>query len=487
MGYAQFKQQQISNAQQSFLRYLSAESNRNKAEYADALNRVGDTYYYNRNFADAENYYARASNANPETADYAAYQKAFVMGLQRNYQGKIAALNEMMSNFPNSAYYDDALYEKSRALTVLNRETEAINTLKELISKYPKSPSASKGGIQLGQLYYNVENYSQSVNAYKSVIENFPGSEDARAALISMETVYRDMNDIQSYVNYANSLPGGMRISPTRQDSLTYLAAEGLYMKGSAQQAESAMLNYLQSYPNGAYSGDANYYLGLISLKKGNQQQAVSYYRKVIDMNSAKFMDDALSYTSSYAYSNGNYQSALADYSKLANVAQSSEKRLEGQLGVARSQFKLESYHEAIRSASQVISNTNLSPDVETEALYIRGKSYQKVNEIDKAIADYQEIAKDTRSIYGSEAQFILADTYYNWKSYDKAEAQVKDFMQKGSPHQYWMARALIVLSDTYKAKGDDFQARQYIESLKANYKGNESDIQQMINDRLNN
>ncbi|NLZ95540.1 MAG: hypothetical protein GX921_06930, partial [Bacteroidales bacterium] len=69
---------------------------------------------------------------------------------------------------------------------------------------------------------------------------------------------------------------------------------------------------------------------------------------------------------------------------------------------------------------------------------------------------------------------------------YDKAEAQVKEFMQMTTPHQYWLARALIILSDTYYAKNDKFQASQYIESLQANYKGNESDIQKMIEERLN-
>ena len=57
--------------------------------------------------------------------------------------------------------------------------------------------------------------------------------------------------------------------------------------------------------------------------------------------------------------------------------------------------------------------------------------------------------------------------------------------MQKGTTHQYWMARALIVLSDTYLAKGDEFQAQQYIESLRSNYKGDEADIQEMIKERI--
>ena len=115
----------------------------------------------------------------------------------------------------------------------------------------------------------------------------------------------------------------------------------------------------------------------------------------------------------------------------------------------------------------------------------MRGKAYQQTNETDNAMADFQFVANDTRSLYGAEAQFILADTYYRWKSYDRAEAQVKEFMQKGTSHQYWMARALIVLSDTYLAKGDEFQAQQYIESLRSNYKGGEADIQQMINERI--
>lgn len=487
LGYARFKQQQYTSAINAFQRYVSVETNKNRPELADANNRIGDSFYYNRNFAEAERFYNSAATMNPSAADYAAYQKAYVMGLQRNYQGKITALDDLMRRYPNSQYIDDALYEKSRALTMVDRENEAITVLQRLVSDYPRSPLASQGGVQLGQLYYNTNNYQQSIAAYKNVISNFPGSDDARNALVSLETVYRDMNDIQSYVNYANSLPGGMRITPSRQDSLTYLAAEGVYMRGNRTEAENAMQRYLQSYPNGAYSSDANYYMGVISDEKGNKQQALTHFRRVIDASSPKFLDHALLYTSQAEYNNGNLQQALADYSRLANSARNVTNQQTGLLGVVRTQSKLGSFHEAARAATTLLQHSNLSPEITTEARYLRGKAYLQVNETDNAMADFLSIANDTRSVYGAEAQFILADAYYRWKSYDKAEAQVKSFMQKGTPHQYWMARALIVLSDTYKAKGDNFQAKQYLESLKNNYKGTEADIQQMINERLNN
>lgn len=57
--------------------------------------------------------------------------------------------------------------------------------------------------------------------------------------------------------------------------------------------------------------------------------------------------------------------------------------------------------------------------------------------------------------------------------------------MKEGTSHEYWMAKAVIVLADVYKAKGDKFQARQYLESLQANYKGSEQDIADGIAQRL--
>ena len=486
LGYSLFKQQQYGQAVTAFEQYVTSETSRNKAEYADALNRIGDSYYFNRNFSDAERYYARAADANPAAADYAAYQRAFVMGLQRNYQGKITALDNLMRQYPNSQYIDDALYEKSRSLTMLNRESEAIAVLQRLVTDFPGSPLAGQGGVQLGQLYYNTGNYQQSITAYKKVISDLPGSDDARNALVSMETVYRDMNDIQSYVDYANALPGGMRITPSRQDSLTYLAAESVYMRGNRADAASSMSRYLQSFPNGAYNSDAHYYLGVIANEKGDKQETLSRFRRVIDAGNLKYLDNALIYTSQAEFANGNYRQALADYTRLASAAGNATNKQLGQLGVVRTQSQLGSYHEAARAATELLANSGLSPETVIEARYLRGKAYQQVNETENAMADFQIVGGDTRSIYGAEAQYIIAETYYRWKSYDRAEAQVKEFMKKGTPHQYWMARALIVLSDTYHANGDAFQARQYLESLRSNYKGKEADIQQMINERLN-
>jgi len=154
----------------------------------------------------------------------------------------------------------------------------------------------------------------------------------------------------------------------------------------------------------------------------------------VIDANNPKFLENALIYTADSEFESGDYRTALADYSKLASMARSSTNKQIGLMGMVRAQSKLGSFHEAARTATDLLSADNLSPEIATEARYLRAKAYQQINEVDKAMADFQAIANDTRSVYGAEAQFILADTYLKWKSYDKAEAQVKSFMQKALP-----------------------------------------------------
>ena len=47
------------------------------------------------------------------------------------------------------------------------------------------------------------------------------------------------------------------------------------------------------------------------------------------------------------------------------------------------------------------------------------------------------------------------------------------------------MARGFILLSDVYAKQGDNFKAREYLESLRSNYPGKEAEIFDMIDKRL--
>lgn len=485
LGYAYYKTKRMNEALANYKKYVSAETNRKSPNYADALNRIGDCYLYSRNFSEAERYYSQAVNQEPANADYSEFQKAFVLGLQRNYAGKVSALNDMMKKYPNSEYVDDALYEKSRALVMQDKEREAIIVLEQLLREYPSSNLNAQAGTQLGQLYFNTNNAQKSIEAYKRVINNYPNSEEARISIKSLESVYKDMNDVGGYASYVNSLGGGYSLSVSRQDSLTYLAAEGIYMKGQKTQASASLNKYLQSYPNGLFASDAHYNLGVIALEAKDSNSARQHFNYVINSNSPKYIANALIALSGIEFDNKEYQAAYDAYKKLETVASDAEDRNIAQLGMLRCSYLSNRDAEVVDASNKILANSKVSADVANEARFYRAKSQINLNKPDAAITDLDMLAKDTRSVFGAEAQYLLADIYYKKGAYDKAEAQVTGFMKQGTTHQYWMARAVIVLADVYITKGDKFQARQYLESLQANYAGGEADVKEMISKRL--
>ena len=484
LGYAYFKQKNYSSALSNFNKYVSSESNVKKATYSDAYNRIGDCYFSMRNLSQAEASYNKAQSSGG-SGDYALFQKGYVMGLQKNYNGKINALNDLINSYPQSDYLPDAYFEKGRAFVMLNQNDKAISTFNELESKFPKSSWSRKAGLQKGMLYFDSRELDNAVAAYKKVIANYPGSEEAQIAVQDLKTVYVEKNDIQAYANYVNSLGGQMKFDVTEQDSLTYLAAEKFYMQGDNTKAKAAMTNYLQSFPNGAFSENARYYLGTIYFSEKNYSEAATAFGKVIAAPDNKFTEDALARCAEIAFIQGDYEKALGYFKSLRVKAEHKENRQAAEIGILRCALWLNELRDVVDAASNLLQDSKLSPELANEALFGRAKALFGLNNPGKAVEDLQKLAEDTRNVYGAEAYYLLAQYYFDGRQFDKSEKAAKDFIQKGSPHGYWLARAFILLADIGIAQNDKFQAKQYLQSLKANYNGFGDDIFDLIEDRM--
>ena len=116
--------------------------------------------------------------------------------------------------------------------------------------------------------------------------------------------------------------------------------------------------------------------------------------------------------------------------------------------------------------------------------MYYRAKAYLNQNAPQKATADLQVLAKDTRTLYGAEAKYLLAQQLYDQGDYAAAEKEVLDYIEQSTPHAYWLARSFILLSDVYVAMDKKLDARQYLLSLQQNYQANDN-IADMIKERL--
>ena len=483
LGYTEFKQKQYNKALTWFSRCIESGKTQDLSVTADAHNRMGDCYFYNRRFDEARAQYAQASIINPALGDYSLFQEAFVKGLQRDYAGKIETLNRLLSTYPSSQYIDDALYEQGRAFVLLEDNVHAIARYTLLTERYPDSPLSRKAANEIGLLYYQNDRYAEAIAAYKKVIQTYPGSEEARLAQRDLKSIYIDLNKVDEYMAFVSALPGGANFDISERDSLTYVAAERVYMRGNMEEAKNSFTHYLQSFPQGAFSVNASYYLGLIAYNQKDYANASVYLDKVIEYPDSKFSTEAMSMCASMAYQDKAYEKALSLYKRMADRSTSQEERLQAETGALRSAAMINQPEEIIASASVLLAHSKLSPELESEARYYRAKALLNQNP-NEAIQDLTILAKDTRNVYGAEAKYQVAQIYFNEGQTEKAEKEVLDYIEVSTPHAYWLARSFVLLSDVYVKLGRSLDAKQYLLSLQQNYQ-EADDIKQMIETRL--
>ena len=484
LGYSYFKLKEYGEALNRFRQYVNLESYQQTPAYADAYNRIGDCLFHNRQFAMAEENYTRAAQLQPSAGDYSVYQKGFLLGLQKDYKGKISVMDRLIREFPESQYVDDALFEKGRSYVLLDNNQAAAASFEQLMRDFPQSSLARKAGVQLGLIYFNDNQPEKAADAYKSVISNYPGSEEAKVALQDLKSVYIELNDINSFAAYANSLGGNVRFEVSEQDSLTYLAAEKLFMRGDNEGARRSLTNYLQTFPQGAFSSNANFYLASIAFAKKDLEEAKRLFSLVLESGDTKFREESWARKAEIEYLDKDYAAAMESFKHLQAVAENPENKEAAKLGLMRCAELIGQPQEALLAANDLLKEPKLSPEIMSEARYVRAKAYISLKQENKALADLKEISKDTRTIHGAEAKYLLAQLYYDNKDDKNAETVLMNFIENGTPHQYWLARGFILLADIYIRQGDDFQARQYLTSLQNNYKGDD-EIAAMIEDRL--
>ncbi|HIZ01257.1 MAG TPA: tetratricopeptide repeat protein [Candidatus Bacteroides merdipullorum] len=485
LGYIAFHQQNYAAAESRFASYVRLETGDNREALADAYNRLGDCCLRVRRFDEAKQYYATAEKLGMPSGDYSYYQQALVAGLQKDYGTKVTLLDELAEKYPDSPYAIDAMYEKGRSFVQSNQRVQAIATFRQLVEQHPESPVSRKAAAEIGLLYYQDNDYDKAVEAYTYVVTRYPGSEEARLAVRDLKSIYVETNRVDQFAQLMAELPGGLRFEAGEQDSLTYVAADRLYMKGEAASAQTSLEQYLQKYPDGAFCLDAHYRLCVLAKQRGDEEGVLSHAGKLLEYPDNPYSEEALLLHAEVLFNRKQYEQALADYRQLQTKATTPERRRLGIVGEMRCAFLLPDQQAiVVDAATRLLAESSLTPELKNEALYDRAKAYLAQGDTDKAVPDLKLLAADTRTLQGAEAKYRLAQLLYDKGEYAAAEKEVLDFIEQSTPHAYWLARSFVLLSDVYVAMDKKLDARQYLLSLQQNYQ-EADDIQQMIDERL--
>ncbi len=469
IGYIYFNREEYNQAIPWFSRYLSSKPDITSPVFTDTYNRLGDCSFAARNFDKAVEYYQNAFETGSADADYALFQKAFCLGLLQDNQSKIADLEKLQAQFPNSNYIDDALFECGKAFERLKDNNRAISNYQSVIDKFPSSPYKPKALLQLGLIAYNTGDFNGSIAYYKQVAENWPNTPEADAAMSGIRNSYIETNKVEDYISYAKGLGQSSTPSSNEQDSLTYLAAEKLYMSKNSR-AKEELGKYIEKFPDGNFRLNAHFYKAESENRENNPAEALKDYDFVLSEPDNIFTENSLIQASLIAYQAGDFTKALGYYERLETVASNNNNYLIALAGEMRCNYELKNFNAVSGIGWKIRSMDKIPPELNREATYLSAKTFVELNDPSKALPLWRKLAGDTKSLEGAEAKYRLCEYYYNNGKFKDAENEVMDYIDKNTPHQYWLAKSFILLAHTYEKQNDLFQATHTLKSIIENY-----------------
>ena len=484
-GYCAFSQNQYDQARTAFSEYIDG-ALATEPTYADALNRIGDCYFNARQFQQAITYYTQVSNLQAAGADYALFQRGYALGLLHKYGEKISVLRTLVSKYPKSDYADDGVYEIARAQLQQEDERGAIITYEQLLGTYPHSSLARKASLERAMIYRNIGQNEQAITAYRQTIEKYPATEEAYTALDALQALYVEAGKVDEFLAYTKNLAKMNMNITTQEDSLLYASAEMQYMQGAYQKASVSLSNYLTQYcAGGRYCTSARYFLADSYYRLGKTSEALAQYKQLAEQSANPYQEEAALRVAEISYDKQDWNGALEAFYRINALASTRENTNIARLGILRCSTRLNRHQATIDVAEQILNDSPQNEETRQEALFCRAKAYVALGQWNRAQSDLRSLAGEVRTAQGAEAKYLLAQSYYEQNQLDDAEAEVMSFTQMNTQQQYWLARALILLSDINLRRGENFQARQYLLALQQNYVLRGDDIQQIVSARL--
>jgi TolA-binding protein len=469
LGYSYFQRKEkedFTNANISFRKFLLTKNTYDENKITDAHIRVGDSYFMNRDFAQASDNYKIAIAKNKLDVDYCLYQKALCDGLNKNYATKVEELKKIESRYPGSNYLSAALNEIAETYyNNLKDQENAIVYYNKILKNYPNSSFTPNCNAQLGNIYYERKQDDKAFEYFDKFVKYDSKSESAKDILDIIKKIFTEKGKIDEMEKYFVAL--GNPLSENQIEKATYLAAyDAFYTQKDCDAAMPKWEAYISKFPNGKYINEAQFSNAECAYNKGLLEKALPGYLFVIQKPRGLYSEVALTKASYLYYKDKKYQEALPLYLQMQEIAESPVNKSLSKLGAMRCAFYLNQFETALTECTKVLNTEKLTPQQTTEAKYIKAKSLFETARYDDAMLEFKAMTKASRNVTGAEAYYHIAKIQYTKKDYKEVEKTINKLISYEYSNDDWNNKGMLLLADAYMAKGDDADAQVILETL---------------------
>ncbi|MCU0422042.1 MAG: tetratricopeptide repeat protein [Bacteroidia bacterium] len=483
LGYCNIKQEEFNQAVLQFKKFLETSHAINTPElYTDAALRVADCYFVSKEYFRAIDHYDMIVNKKLNGSDYALYQKAMIYGVLAKNEDKINTLKRLVNEYKKSPYIDDAVFEIAYVELQTENYSAAVDGFDNIIKNYPRSAYIKRAIQYKGLSYYNNKQEDEALATFKVLSTQYCNTEEAKNALELVEKIYINKGDLDAYLEYIKET-NCKSISPSYQDSITYEAAFNQYKNGDCTKASKLMGQYINRFNGGYFFLKANYYKAECDFKLKNFDEALTAYEYVALQNRNEFTERATRQTAVLYYNKKNWKKSFEFYSALERIAGGRDNMQVAVTGMLKTSMLIMPVDSAAIYSFKYVNSGLTTKDGLLDANLIISRFYMQQEKFDSAAIGWQYLLKETKNSYAAEAKYNMAFIQFRNKDYVNAKKSIFEIAEKFASYDLWYEKSFLLLADLYTAQKDYFQAKATLQSVIEN--AEEGSIKSQAADKL--
>lgn len=486
LGYAALEGENYPKAVTYLGRFLNG-NEKDPKTIRDATLRLADAYFGAKNYGSALGYYNRIIGQNNPSEDYALFQRGIIEGLQNQPEAKIATLQSLLNQFPNSNYADDAGFETAYTYFLIGQGEKAQTDLNIFVKKYTRSSYIPRALVTIGLVYYEQKNDPAALETFKKVIADYKSTDEAQQALKLIERIYVDSGNATDFINYANSTSIG-NYSVAEQDNIMFQAANNRFIRADWDGTVESVNAYFDKFPKAIQDKQAKFIRAESYKNLGKFAPAILDYEYILNDWTSEYTEKALISISKIYIENKQYNEAIVHLKKLEIASEYKTNYTFAINNLMIAYVGLLIPDQTLKYVEIVRNYEKSSEEDRNKAGLYAGKAYLLLGDSITAQKQFEGVVKATKSVAGAEALYHIAELQYLKKDFKISQKTCFDLINNLPNYDYWVTKSFILLADNYVALKDNVQAIATLKSVLENYQGKDEilEIAKQKLDQLN-
>lgn len=311
------------------------------------------------------------------------------------YDKAIETYRTFMKDYPDTVYSDYVQYQLGMTWLKMKNLDSAVLAFRNVLKEYPSSKLTDDVYYFIGVCYFQKGAYPSAREQLEPFVNDFKDSSYRSQALFLLGESLMDMGQYKEAVNIFVGIIKEYSDLETLRQKAEYEVASAYMRMGDEIQANKRLMDFVTRYPGSQLSPDIIFWLGQGFFDKKNFFQARKYFERLIR----------------------NYP----DYELVPDAF----------LQIGLSYVQENKIDAALRSFQQ--AEQRGSDQVKARAYVLSGDIYFTKSELDKALAQYQEVVSSGEGLKKT-ACLKIAQVYRLQGQADKAMAVLADALgQEGT------------------------------------------------------